>query len=31
ADVVYDSPDDRDVTKLDAGQGLAGCRAASCT
>ncbi len=24
ADVVYDSPDDRDVTKLDAGQGLAG-------
>ncbi len=24
ADVVYDSPDDRDVTKLDAGQGLSG-------
>jgi hypothetical protein len=24
ADVIYDSPDDRDVTKLDAGQGLAG-------
>ena len=24
ADVVYDSPDDKDVTKLDAGQGLAG-------
>ncbi len=24
ADVVYDSPDDRDVTKLDAGQGLPG-------
>jgi hypothetical protein len=24
ADVIYDSPDDKDVTRLDAGQGLAG-------
>jgi hypothetical protein len=24
ADVVYDSPDDKDVTRLDAGQGLSG-------